>query len=275
MGKKRSSLWKVLVDRGLFEDRKTAASWILSGKVIVNGEKIQQEGTPIPVNSEIIIKGFDMKYVGKGGLKLERALEVFSIDVSGRVAIDAGASTGGFTDCLLQKGCSKVYSVDVGFGQLAGKLRSNPNVINMEKTNISEVKIEQLNPLPSIAVIDISYLSLKKAVPIVSKLITDDGDIICLVKPLFEVNDVEIRRSGVIEDEKVYKDILLDLVDYFTKIGFSIRGITNSPITGNNRTIEFFIHLNKKPLNNMINYHNQIDDAINIALKIPQYVKKR
>ncbi|GIQ66392.1 TlyA family rRNA (cytidine-2'-O)-methyltransferase [Paenibacillus cisolokensis] len=239
MDKKRSSLWKVLVDRGLFEDRKTAASWILSGKVIVNGEKIQQEGTPIPVNSEIIIKGFDMKYVGKGGLKLERALEVFSIDVSGRVAIDAGASTGGFTDCLLQKGCSKVYSVDVGFGQLAGKLRSNPNVINMEKTNISEVKIEQLNPLPSIAVIDISYLSLKKAVPIVSKLITDDGDIICLVKLLFEVNDVEIRRSGVIEDEKVYKDILLDLVDCFTKIGFSIRGITNSPITGNNRTIEF------------------------------------
>jgi len=162
---KKVPITDLLIERGFFPDRKTAESWIMSGKVIVNNERVETSGQRFAVNSEIRIKGLDLKYVGKGGLKLEGALADFHLHVEGIVALDAGACTGGFTDCLLQHGASKVYAVDVGYGQLAGKLRVDKRVVNMERTNIGDVLPERLNPKPTLATVDLSYLSLKKKHP--------------------------------------------------------------------------------------------------------------
>lgn len=270
------SLWELLIDKGFFTERKTATSWILSGKVIVDGEAINQAGTRVSVKSDIKVKGIEAKYVGKGGMKLEGALKDFNIDVTDKVTLDSGASTGGFTDCLIQSGAKKVYAIDVGYGQLAGKLRNDPKVKNMEKTNLGNVDKSQLEPTPSLAVLDLSYLSLKKAVPLASELLVEEGEIVALIKPLFEIEDSEIRRSGVIKDLNIYEDLLFQLYDYFTLEGFSTLGITVSPITGNSGTIEYFIHLTK--INNLHNRDKvlgDIDIAIKKTLSIPKYEKKR
>lgn len=165
---KKIPLWELLVDRGYFEDQDHAKRWIMAGKVIVNSQRANSAAEKVREDAHILVKGIELKYVGKGGLKLEGALNNFDLDVKGKFALDAGASTGGFTDCLLQHGASKVYAIDVGFGQLAGKLRLDQRVVNMERVNISDVRPEQLVPRPEVATIDLSYLSLKKGIPIVA-----------------------------------------------------------------------------------------------------------
>ncbi|MGA8943726.1 MAG: SAM-dependent methyltransferase, partial [Thermoactinomyces sp.] len=184
-----------------------------------------------------------------------------------------GASTGGFTDCLIQHGAVKVYAIDVGYGQLAGKLRVDERVVNMEKTNIGDVTPEQLDPKPELASIDLSYLSLKKGIPIVAKLLKPQGDMLCLVKPLFEVDDPEIRRTGVIEDPDVYKEVLEDLVKYTEDIGLNPIGVTHSPVTGNKGTREFFLWVSIDLNKERRNIEEDITGAINEVMELKTYEK--
>ena len=239
-------LHRLLVDQGRCASEKEARGWIMAGKVIVDNQRIDKAGWPVPVTSDIRIKG-QSKYVGKGGFKLEGALLDFGVDVSGIVALDAGAATGGFTDCLLLNGASKVYAVDVGFGALVGKLRSDSRVVNLEKTNLSDLKRDQLMPPPALGTMDLSYLSLKKAIPILANLLEPHGEMICLVKPLFEVSDARARRTGIIKEGSSYEEMLDDLLAFVGGLGIQTRGLTHSHVTGSRGTLEFFIHLAKSP----------------------------
>ena len=273
---KKKPIWEVLVDQGFFNDKKTAESWIMAGKVLVNESRIDTSGQMVSPTSEIRIKGFNLKYVSKGGLKLEGAFNDFNICTEGAVAIDAGASTGGFTDCLIQHGASRVYAVDVGYGQLAGKLRIDPKVVNMEKVNIGDIVPGSLPQKPTLATIDLSYLSLKKAIPIFAGILNNDGELICLVKPLFEVQDSSIRRTGDIEDINVYKELLIDIFEYTNSIGHKIIGITHSHVTGNKGTREFFLRIELNSQNSGYTYAQyliDVDKAIENVIKIDLYKK--
>lgn len=268
---KRISALQLLVG-SYFKTSDEAIRWILAGKVYYNNNILAKAGQLIPINSVIRIKDYNKRYVSRGGLKLEYALKNFNLSVKGETVLDAGASTGGFSDCLLQHGARKVFAIDAGYGQLSGKLRIDKRIINLEKTNISDIDSNLLQPKPSIATIDLSYLSLKKSVPIISRLIQPDGKIICLVKPLFEVNDSSIRRCGEIKENKIYSLILEDLIEFFKRLKFTVKGITNSPILGNKKTIEFFmlISLSWKELNQdyMNKLKNEICFSVNKALNI-------
>lgn len=265
---KKAPVWELLVERGYFEVRKTAESWVMAGKVIVNNQRIDKPGQMIPITDEIVVKGIHQKYVSKGGLKLEGALSDFNINVEGVIAIDAGASTGGFTDCLIQNGAEKVYAVDVGFGQLAGKLHVNPRVVSMEKVNIGEVVPHKLNPKPILATVDLSYLSLKKAIPIFATILGGKGDVVCLVKPLFEVKDSSMRRTGEIDNPEVFRDLLKELAEYVEELGFKVTGITHSHVTGNKGTREFFmrVSLDADTYENILLSKNEIAEQIDSAV---------
>ena len=276
---KKMPIWELLVSKGFFDDKKTVESWIMAGSVLVNENRINTPGEMIYPTDEIRIKGFNQRYISKGGFKLEGALSDFNINTEGIVAIDAGASTGGFTDCLIQHGASKVYAVDVGYGQLAGKLRIDPRVVNMEKVNIGDIILNSLSPRPTLATVDLSYLSLKKAIPIFANILNNEGELICLVKPLFEVQDSNIRRTGKIDDINIYKELLIDLIEYTDKIGYKVIGITYSHVTGNKGTREFFLRilLNLQMTHNDYNYIQQltdIDNAIKCVMKIDLYKKQ-
>ena len=273
---KKRPIWEVLVDRGFFDDRKTAESWIMAGKVLIDENRIDTPGQMVSPASEIRIKGFNQKYVSKGGMKLEGAINDFNMCIEGVVAIDIGASTGGFTDCLIQHGASKVYAVDVGYGQLAGKLRIDPRVVNMEKVNISDIVPGTLFPKPTLATVDLSYLSLKKAIPVFADILNNYGQLICLVKPLFEVQDSNIRRTGDIEDINIYKEVLTDLYEYTDSIGHKIVGVTHSHVTGNKGTREFFLRIELGSQNNDYTYDQyllDVDKAIENVMKIDLFKK--
>lgn len=267
----KTPLWKLLVDRGLFEDRKTATSWIMAGKVIVHGRRMDKAGHLVPEHADLRIKGLSMKYVGKGGLKLEGALSDFDMDVSDKVVLDVGAAAGGFTDCLLQHGVTKVYAIDAGYGQLAGKLRADPRVVNMERTNISDVSPDLLRPEPSLATVDLSYLSLKEAIPILSRLLEPKGEMLCLVKPLFEVPDSQARRTGMIADPTLLREVLHDLVKYVDSIGLKSIGVTHSHVRGNKGTEEFFLRISSDASAPRGDICAEIAAAVEAALKLPRY----
>lgn len=236
------SAWERLVAQGLLASRAEAERWILAGKVSSGGVPVKSCGQRVPADAELCVQGLLDRYVSRGGLKLEGALDAFGVDPSGRVCLDAGASTGGFTDCLLQRGAALVYAVDVGFGQLAGSLRANPRVVNMERTNLGDASLLALSPRPTLAAADLSYLSLRRAVPLYARAMAGKGDLICLVKPLFEVDDSDARRTGVIA-QSAYLPLLLSLCEAFVADGYAVRGVTHSPVTGNGGTREFFLHL--------------------------------
>jgi 23S rRNA (cytidine1920-2'-O)/16S rRNA (cytidine1409-2'-O)-methyltransferase len=197
---KKERIDKLMVERGLAQSRERARSLILAGRVLVKDRIVDKAGAQVESSLEIRLKGEDMPYVSRGGLKLEKALEAFDIQLSGRVAIDVGASTGGFTDCLLQHGVARVYAVDVGYGQLAWKLRQDPRVVNLERTNIRYLLPEQLPEKPSLAVIDASFISLDKVLPATLKLLSDEAEVIALIKPQFEVGRGEVGKGGVVRD---------------------------------------------------------------------------
>ena len=271
---RKHPLWKTLLDRNYFNSKDEAVRWILTGKVLVDGQPVDKAGSPTTETADINIKEFDKKYVGKGGLKLEGALDDFAIEISGKVVLDAGASAGGVTDCLLKRGAKKVYAVDAGFGQLMGSLRLDPRVVNLEKTNISDVLAEQLDPVPDIATVDLSYLSLKKAIPINSPLLIKENEMICLVKPLFEVGDSEIRKSGRIDDPGIYRTVLSELAAFAESIGRVPAGITHSRVTGNKGTREFFLWTTSRQASqdgNRLKIMEQIDAAVRSAIALPNY----
>lgn len=238
--KKNLRAHELLVRQGICSGSDEAKRWILAGKVIVNDRRVAKAGEWVPADAKVRVSGM-RPYVGKGGHKLEGALSAFAIRVDGITALDAGASTGGFTDCLLQHGAERVYAVDAGYGMLAGKLRNDDRVVNLERTNISDLTTDDLDPLPSLATVDLSYLSLKKAIPVVARLLAADGRMLCLVKPLFEVPDPEARRRGRIANATAYRDVLNDLRQFVKNEGLSLLGLTHSRVRGNKGTVEFWL----------------------------------
>ena len=241
---RRVRLDRLLVERGVFQDAKTAQSWIMAGSVIVDEVREDKPGTAVDTKACIRVRGIDLPYASRGGLKLAAALDVFAVDVCGRTAIDAGASTGGFADCLLKRGAALVYSVDVGFGQLAGRLRQDPRVRNMERTNISDVIPGTLDPQPSLGVIDLSYLSLTTAVPHVAKIVGIDhgADIIALVKPLFEVACAVCDLS-----EHQYRAAVSRALSAGVCAGFAPQRVMASPVLGSGGTLEFLVRYAPAP----------------------------
>jgi len=236
-------LFDRLINDNLFKNKEEALPYILAGKVYIGQQRAKSLMECCDPKTPIIVKGKDTRFVSRGGIKLEYAIKAFNIDVQGRVCFDAGASTGGFTDCLLQHGARMVYAVDTGFGQLSGKLRQDKRVQNYEKTNISHPKLLTLEPLPDLGCMDLSYLSVLKGIPIYQSILRKKGEVICLVKPLFEINDPQARRSGIIPQSS-YINILNTLVTALNNFpNLSVIGVAASPIRGSGGTYEFLLHV--------------------------------
>lgn len=265
----------LLMSRGLFTDEKEARAYLMAGEVYMGTQRVTSASQMLPTDCDIHVKGLAMPYVSKGGFKLEGAIRDFGINVNGRVCIDAGASTGGFTDCLVKHGAGRVYAVDVGFGQLMGSLRQNPVVVNLEKTNISDEKLLHLDPKPDLGSVDLSYLSLRKGIPAFAEILRYEGELMCLVKPLFEVEDTEARRSGVLPDD-AYENVLLDLIRDVNALPYARAvNVTHSPVTGNAGTREFFLHvvLSKNP-GEIRNLTQEVRAAVERVLQLHLYEKQ-
>jgi len=241
----KERLDKVLVERNLFPTREKARREILAGLVSVEGRIVDKAGTRIPGEARIEIKGEACPYVSRGGLKLEKALREFKIEVKDKVAIDIGASTGGFTDCLLREGAGKVYAVDVGYGQLSWKLRCDERVINRERKNARYLRKEEVEEAPDLATIDVSFISLDKIIPVVVPLLSDKGEVIPLIKPQFEVGKGKVGRGGVVREANLHRETILKIMKLAEKLGLGIQGLIPSPLKGPAGNREFFIHLSK------------------------------
>ncbi|MBQ7867388.1 MAG: TlyA family rRNA (cytidine-2'-O)-methyltransferase [Clostridia bacterium] len=241
--KKNSTAIERLLNEGFFETREAALPYIMSGAVYCGAVQVTTGGQKVPLDKPMTVRGLNERYVSKGGYKLEGAIADFGIDVNERICIDAGACTGGFTDCLVKHGAALVYAVEVGFGQLAGSLSQDKRVVNLEKTNLGDEKLLSLDPVPTLGSVDLSYLSLVKAVPQFKAVMHDAGELMCLVKPLFETDDPVARRTGAI-DPGGYPALLRTLCDTLdAQPGTHAVAVTHSPVTGNNGTHEFFLHV--------------------------------
>lgn len=242
-GKER--LDKLMVDRGLTASRERARALILAGQVVVGEHAVDKAGTRVEVDAPIRVKGEDIPYVSRGGIKLAHALDVFAVTVAGRTAIDVGASTGGFTDCLLQRGAARVYAVDVGYGQLAWKLREDPRVVCMERTNIRQLTAGTLETIPNLAVIDASFISLDKVLPPTLALLTQDAEVVALIKPQFEVGRGQVGKGGVVRDPRQHDEVITRIRTEAEGLGCTVLGVTDSPLLGQKGNREFLIHLRK------------------------------
>ena len=235
----------LLTEQGLQESRQKAQATIMSGLVFVNGQRVDKPGTAVPNDAKIEIRGNTLKYVSRGGLKLEKAMAEFPIELNGCICGDIGASTGGFTDCMLQNGASKVYSVDVGYGQLAWKLREDPRVVCMERTNARYLTHEQIPDELDFASIDVSFISLKLILPAVANVLKDGGYVASLVKPQFEAGREKVGKKGVVRDPVVHKEVLEHYLEHAREAGFGVLGLTYSPIRGPEGNIEYLGFLQK------------------------------
>ena len=234
----------LLVERGLAETRTKAQAIIMSGLVYVADQKADKPGMSFEETVEIEVRGASCPYVSRGGLKLEKALRDFGVDPTGYVCSDSGASTGGFTDCLLQQGAKKVFAIDVGYGQLDWKIRSDPRVVVMERTNVRYVTSEQLGEPLDLSVVDVSFISLKIVLPVIKTFLKENsGQVLCLIKPQFEAGKDKVGKKGVVRDPAVHKEVLDDFVALTKEIGFKILGLTFSPVKGPEGNIEFLGHL--------------------------------
>ena len=233
----------LLVERLYADTRSKAQAIIMSGNVYVNGQKADKAGTSFEETVEIEVRGAVCPYVSRGGLKLEKALRDFGVKPEGYVCSDSGASTGGFTDCLLQQGAKKVFAIDVGYGQLDWKIRSDERVVVMERTNIRYVTPEQLGEPLDLSVIDVSFISLKIVLPAIKALLKPDGQVLCLIKPQFEAGKEKVGKKGVVRDPETHKEVLDNFVALANELNFTILGLTFSPVKGPEGNIEFLGHL--------------------------------
>ncbi len=243
---KKERLDKLLVQRGLTPSRERARALILAGSVRVGSQLVDKVGTQVDEEAEIRLTGEDLPYVSRGGLKLAKALQAFAVNVSGRVAIDVGASTGGFTDCLLQAGAQRVYAVDVGYGQLAWTLRQDPRVVSLERTNIRRLQPADLPERPTLAVIDASFISLEKVLPATLPLLAGEAEVIALIKPQFEVGKGLVGKGGVVRDPRRHEEVLEKIKGLAARLGCAVLGIVESPLLGPKGNREFLIHLEKQ-----------------------------
>jgi len=236
----------ILINKGFFHSRERARGSIMAGIVYVNKEREDKPGARFADNCEIEVRENINPYVSRGGLKLEKAMKFFSMDLTGKSCMDVGASTGGFTDCMLKKGAVRVIAVDVGYGQLAWELRNDERVICMERTNIRYVKPEDIgDAVVDFASIDVSFISLKIVLPAVIKLLTNNGEIICLIKPQFEAGRDKVGKKGVVRDSGVHEDVIKGIISFSKSIGLHIKGLTFSPIKGPEGNIEYLLYLSK------------------------------
>lgn len=235
----------LLVNRGLAPSREKAKAIIMSGQVYVDGQKEDKAGTNFNENVKIEVRGNTLPYVSRGGLKLEKAVECFGVDVKDKICMDVGASTGGFTDCMLQNGAVKVYSVDVGHGQLAWSLRQDERVICMEKTNIRYVEPSDIPDKIAFASIDVSFISLTKVLLPVRNLLEEDGRVVCLIKPQFEAGREKVGKKGVVREKSVHMEVIEMVINYAVSIGFEVENLDYSPIKGPEGNIEYLLYLQK------------------------------
>lgn len=233
----------LMVERGLAESREKAKAIIMSGNVFVDGQREDKAGSSFPEKAVIEVKGSPLKYVSRGGLKLEKAMSHFDVTLSGKICMDVGASTGGFTDCMLQNGALKVYAVDVGSGQLAWKLRTDERVVCMEKTNIRYVTREHIEEPVEFASIDVAFISLTKVLEPVKALLTADGQVVALIKPQFEAGREQVGKKGVVRDKSVHLEVIERILAYAVSIGFEVLNLEFSPIKGPEGNIEYLVHL--------------------------------
>ena len=229
----------LLTERGLAESRQQAQAAIMSGRVFVGGQRADKPGSPIPEDAAVEVRGDAPRYVSRGGQKLEKAMEVFPLSLDGAVCADIGASTGGFTDCMLQHGAAKVYAVDVGYGQLAWKLRTDPRVVCLERTNARYLSREQIPEALDFASVDVSFISLKLILPPLRSLLREGGQAVCLVKPQFEAGRERVGKKGVVRDPAVHLAVLEQFLDHAHQAGFAVRGLDWSPIRGPEGNIEY------------------------------------
>ncbi len=271
---KKTTAMERLLKEGIFESKEAALPYLMSGAVTCGATPVRTGGQMVPLDLPMNVKGLNDKYVGKGGYKLEGAIADFGIDVTGRICIDAGACTGGFTDCLRQHGAGLVYAVEVGFGQLAGSLMQDSTIVNLEKTNIGDEKLLALDPKPDLGSVDLSYLSLVKAVPQFREIMHAEGELMCLVKPLFEIDDANARRTGEIAQD-AYLPLLRRLIDELNaQPNTWVENVTHSPVTGNNGTHEFFLHVCFGSAQQKPDLSEACVQAVERAVQLEKYHKK-
>jgi 23S rRNA (cytidine1920-2'-O)/16S rRNA (cytidine1409-2'-O)-methyltransferase len=247
----------IVANRGLAESREKAKAAIMAGLVFVKGQRVDKAGTKLSPDVEIEVKGNPIPYVGRGGLKLEKAMESFPIQLEGVTMMDIGASTGGFTDCALQRGASKVFAVDVGYGQLAWKLRTDERVVNMERTNIRYVTVEDIGEPVDFISIDVSFISLLKIMPAVVPLLKEGGTMVTLIKPQFEAGREHVGKGGIVRDIAVHRDVIRHVTDGIAQCGLSPLDLTFSPIKGAEGNIEYLLYSRKDTVG-----HNDISEDL-------------
>lgn len=235
----------LLVKRALAPSREKAKAMIMEGSVYVNGQKEEKAGSMFAEQAQIEVRGKTLKYVSRGGLKLEKAMERFGISLEEKVCMDIGASTGGFTDCMLQNGAKKVYAVDVGYGQFAWKLRQDARVVCMEKTNIRYVTPEDIADVLDFASVDVSFISLTKVLGVANKLLAQNGEMVCLIKPQFEAGREKVGKKGVVRDKDVHLEVIEKVAAFARETGFLLLNLDYSPIKGPEGNIEYLMHLQK------------------------------
>lgn len=255
-----------LADNKLCESREKAKAAIMAGQVYVNGQKASKAGDTVKPGDDIEVRG-GMEFVSRGGYKLKKAMQVFPITPAGKICMDIGASTGGFTDCMLKNGAVKVYCVDVGYGQLAWKLRSDERVVNLERTNVRYVTREQIPDAAQFASIDVSFISLKLVLPNVYALLADDGECVCLIKPQFEAGKEKVGKKGVVREKSTHVEVVAETTEFARTLGFHVLGLDYSPIKGPEGNIEYLLCLTKKdvpdceydPENVVMRSHEELD----------------
>ncbi len=245
----------------MFPSREKAKASIMAGLIYVDGQRVDKPGTSVSTDAEITVKEALCPYVSRGGLKLEKALELYGFSLENATAVDIGASTGGFTDCMLQKGAKKVFAIDVGYGQLDWKLRNDPRVVNMEKTNVRYLDTDTVDSDVDFISIDVSFISLKLIFPVAAELLADDGSLVCLVKPQFEAGRNQVGKKGIVRDASVHKEVIENVIGYGKDNGLYSHGLTYSPVTGTKGNIEYLLYMKKTPADTEPDIDGTVEDS--------------
>lgn len=261
MSKERIDI--LLVDKNLVESREKGKRLIMEGIVYINGKRVDKPGEKVDVDSDIIIKGNPIPYVSRGGLKLEKAINIFDLNIENKVCIDIGASTGGFTDCMLQNGAQKVYAIDVGYGQFEWKLRQDERVILKERTNIRYVTEKDLGELADFISVDVSFISLRLVLPVAKDLLNENGEIVALIKPQFEAGREKVGKKGIVREKCVHEEVLLNIHNFCSSIGLFVKDMTYSPIKGGAGNIEYLFHIKKGKGSEEKIIQNIVKDLVN------------
>lgn len=254
----------LLVNKGMTQSRERAKALIMAGQVYIDNQKCDKAGLMVEETVTPEVRGEQLKYVSRGGLKLEKAMNEFPISLDGKIAMDIGASTGGFTDCMLQNGAKKVYAVDVGYGQFAWKLRQDERVVNMERTNIRYVTPADIDDKLDFASIDVSFISLKLVLPVARELLADDGEIVALIKPQFEAGRGQVGKKGVVRDINVHYEVVKTVLDFAREAGFFVAGLSFSPVKGPEGNIEYLAYLKKSEYNDTTD-DNKIKEVVDLS----------